>query len=107
MKQTSPTDRGAPLFDNSDDTLSGRFAGMPMFDYVAEFDSASSEVVVQMLLAGHRAPIGDAMRFPFEAGATELVCKTDPSVILVRTQSQKAPYTLQRRYVALTGSDPW
>jgi len=94
------------LFANEDGTLSGRYPGFPLVDFRAEYYPDRGEIVVTACLAGDGAELAHYC-FPFEKGAAELACKQDPSILLVRQQSTKAPWALVRRVVGQTGEEPW
>ena len=99
--------RGAVLFSNPDGTLSGRFSS-DLLDVVAEYDQATQTVYVRYRLSGYNTFWGEnPLQFPFTPGAPELVCQTDPTLVLVATGHDKAPFRLCRQVGAPVGNAPW
>jgi len=95
------------LFLNSDDTLSGRFLGFPLIEFRAEFNAERQSIDITPYARGFDAKLTDALSFPFEPGAQQLVCSTDAGIILERQNSEKAPWRMTVRQMGADTSNPW
>ena len=107
MRNYTEPRNGSLLFANPDATLSGRFDAS-LIDVVAEYDAEAQQVQVRYRLPGYNQFWGDTpLLFGFQPGAPELPCITDPSLVLVATGQEKAPYRLCRKIGAPVGNQPW